>query len=95
MAARGTPEEVEAAMVDGGTAHAALSTIEKLIAASSTEFYVGDTMSVADVLVFAFIGWVASGCAPFRPRHDTVGSLCAALNRSHPKSHHEVYCAAL
>lgn len=67
MAVSGSPEEkageLQATMKDGGAAHAAFSSIEKLIAASTTQYYVGDALSVADVLVYAFIGWVASGCA--------------------------------
>jgi hypothetical protein len=54
----------KALIVPGGTMHTKLLVVEKLLKASTTKYYLGDEMSVADVLVFSQYGVLASGCAP-------------------------------
>lgn len=62
----GSPEEKAAATLEmlapGGAAAKKLAAVERLIAASDSEFYLGDSLTLADVLAFCFIGWLTSGC---------------------------------
>lgn len=56
--------ERKALIAPGGTMHSKLMVVEKLLEASTTKYYIGDEMSLADILVFAQFGTIASGCAP-------------------------------
>jgi glutathione S-transferase len=48
----------------GGKMHTKLTVVEKLLEASTTKYYLGDEMSLADVFVFAQISNFSSKCIP-------------------------------
>jgi glutathione S-transferase len=53
----------KALMQPGGKLHDRYSVIDKLLGVSSSTFYLGDDIGLADATVFVLIGQVSGGCA--------------------------------
>jgi glutathione S-transferase len=55
----------KALLAPGGKIHTKMTVVEKLLEASTTKYYLGDEMSLADIFIFALISGFSSGCVPW------------------------------